>query len=269
VQGTSSWYPLKGSYNRVITLKFLRFQYDKPRHGFIQDGKIIEVPAKDYLTSNPRILGTYTVDEVKILPPTDPSKIICVGLNYRDHAEELGMEIPKEPIIFLKPPSSIIGDGDPIIYPRMSQEVDYEVELAIIISKKAKNISCKEAGDFIAGYTILNDVTARDLQRRDGQWTRAKSFDTFCPTGPWIETDINPNGLEISLHLNGELRQYSNTRNMIFSAYELVEFVSNIMTLKMGDIIATGTPPGVGPMKPGDEVEASIEGIGTLKNRII
>jgi len=253
----------------VIKLKFLRFQHNKPRHGFIQDGKIIEIPAKDYLTSNPRSLRTYTINDVKILPPVKPSKIICVGLNYRDHAEELGMEIPKEPIIFLKPPSSIIGDGDPIIYPKMSQEVDYEVELAIIISKKAKSVNNKDAGDFIAGYTILNDVTARDLQRKDGQWTRAKSFDTFCPIGPWIETEIDPNRLEISLQLNGKIKQYSNTQNMIFSVYELVEFVSNIMTLKKGDIIATGTPPGVGPMKPGDKIEASIEGIGTLKNTII
>ena len=151
----------------------------------------------------------------------------------------------------------------------MSREVDYEVELAAVISKEAKNVGREDAEDFIAGYTILNDVTARDLQRKDGQWTRAKSFDTFCPIGPWIETDINPHELEISLHLNGELRQYSNTQNMIFDVYELVEFVSNIMTLEKGDIIATGTPPGVGSMKPGDEIEASIEGIGTLKNKVI
>jgi 2-keto-4-pentenoate hydratase/2-oxohepta-3-ene-1,7-dioic acid hydratase in catechol pathway len=250
-------------------LKFLRFQYNnKPRYGFIEDDKIIEVSAKDYLTNNHKRLRECPVN-VKILPPVNPSKIICVGLNYRDHADELGMEIPEEPIIFLKPPSSIIGDRDPIIYPPMSREVDYEVELAVVISKEAKNVDREDAKNFIAGYTILNDVTARDLQRKDGQWTRSKSFDTFCPIGPWIETDIKPHELEISLHLNGEPRQHSNTRNMIFDVYQLVEFVSNIMTLKKGDIIATGTPPGVGPMKPGDEIEASIEDIGTLKNKVI
>ena len=250
-------------------MKFIRFQYNnEAKYGFIGDNSIIEVSAEDYLTNNHKGLRKYPVN-VKILPPVNPSKIICVGLNYRDHADELGMEIPDEPIIFLKPPSSIIGDGDPIIYPMMSSEVDYEVELAVVISKEAKNVDREDAKDFIAGYTILNDVTARDLQRKDGQWTRSKSFDTFCPIGPWIETDINPHGLEISLHLNGELRQHSNTRNMIFDVYELVEFISNIMTLKKGDIIATGTPPGVGSMKPGDEIQASIEGIGTLKNKVI
>ncbi|MEM4526048.1 MAG: fumarylacetoacetate hydrolase family protein [Methanothermobacter sp.] len=250
-------------------MRFLRFQYNnKARYGFIEDNRIIEVSAKDYLTNNHKGLRKCPVN-VKILPPVNPSKIICVGLNYKDHADELGMEIPEEPIIFLKPPSSIIGDGESIIYPVMSHEVDYEVELAVVISKEAKNVDREDAKDFIAGYTILNDVTARDLQRKDGQWTRAKSFDTFCPIGPWIETDINPHELEISLHLNGELRQYSNTRNMIFNVYELVEFVSNIMTLEKGDIIATGTPPGVGSMKPGDEIEASIEGIGMLKNKVI
>lgn len=250
-------------------MKFLRFQYNnKTRYGFIEDNRIIEVSAEDYLSDNHKGLRKCPVN-VKILPPVNPSKIICVGLNYKDHADELGMEIPEEPIIFLKPPSSIIGDGEFIIYPSMSREVDYEVELAAVISKEAKNVGREDAEDFIAGYTILNDVTARDLQRKDGQWTRAKSFDTFCPIGPWIETDINPHELEISLHLNGELRQYSNTQNMIFDVYELVEFVSNIMTLEKGDIIATGTPPGVGSMKPGDEIEASIEGIGTLKNKVI
>lgn len=250
-------------------MKFLRFQYNnKTRYGFIEDNRIIEVSAEDYLSDNHKGLRKCPVN-VKILPPVNPSKIICVGLNYKDHADELGMEIPEEPIIFLKPPSSIIGDGEFIIYPNMSREVDYEVELAAVISKEAKNVGREDAEDFIAGYTILNDVTARDLQRKDGQWTRAKSFDTFCPIGPWIETDINPHELEISLHLNGELRQYSNTQNMIFDVYELVEFVSNIMTLEKGDIIATGTPPGVGSMKPGDEIEASIEGIGTLKNKVI
>ncbi len=251
-------------------MKFIRFQFkDKIKHGIIEDGGVVEIPPRDYLSTFCVGLGRYSLDEIEVLPPVNPSKIICVGLNYRDHADELNMEIPEEPIIFLKPPSSVIGDGDSIIYPPVSKKVDYEVELAVVISKDAKNVESKNAGDFIGGYTILNDVTARDLQRRDGQWTRAKSFDTFCPLGPCIETDVNPHRLDISLKLNRKVRQSSNTGNMIFDVYELVEFISNIMTLKKGDVIATGTPPGVGPMLPGDEVEASIEGIGMLRNLVI
>ncbi len=209
---------------------------------------------------------THELQEVKIKPPISPSKIICVGLNYRDHAKELNMEIPDEPVIFLKPPTSVIGHLDSIIYPDCSKQVDYEVELGVVISKEARYVREKNSGDFIGGYTVLNDVTARDLQRKDVQWTRAKSFDTFAPIGPWIETELDPANQNISLKLNNKMRQNSNTKNMIFEAEELVEFVSNIMTLKPGDIIATGTPPGVGPMNVGDVVEAEVEGIGILRN---
>lgn len=209
---------------------------------------------------------THELREVKIKPPISPSKIICVGLNYRDHAKELNMEIPDEPVIFLKPPTSVIGHLDSIIYPDCSKQVDYEVELGVVISREARYVREKNSGDFIGGYTVLNDVTARDLQRKDVQWTRAKSFDTFAPIGPWIETELDPANQNISLKLNNKMRQNSNTKNMIFEAEELVEFVSNIMTLKPGDIIATGTPPGVGPMNVGDVVEAEVEGIGILRN---
>ncbi|MDP3066936.1 MAG: fumarylacetoacetate hydrolase family protein, partial [Methanobacteriaceae archaeon] len=202
-------------------------------------------------------------------PPVQPSKVVCVGLNYRDHAEELNMEIPDEPILFLKPHTAVIGHGASIIYPPQSHQVDYEAELAVVVGKDAHKISKENAFDYIAGYTILNDVTARDLQRKDGQWTRAKSFDTFCPIGPWIETDLDPGNQNISLLLNGQLKQKSNTRNMIFSVEELVSFISNIMTLKPGDVIATGTPPGVGSMQVGDMVEVEVEGIGVLKNRVL
>ncbi|MBI5680979.1 MAG: fumarylacetoacetate hydrolase family protein [Methanobacterium sp.] len=208
----------------------------------------------------------YKVEDVKIKAPISPSKIVCVGLNYTDHAAELKMEIPDEPIIFIKPVTSLIGHLDSIIYPDSSSQVDYEVELGIVISKEAKNVKVDEAENFIGGYTVLNDVTARDLQQKDVQWTRAKSFDTFCPIGPCIETDLNPMNQEISLTLNGEVKQKSNTKNMIFNVYELVEFISDVMTLKSGDIIATGTPPGVGPMSIGDAVAAEVEGIGILKN---
>jgi len=182
-----------------------------------------------------------------------PSKIICVGLNYTDHAKELNMKIPDEPIIFMKPPSSIIYQGKDIIYPKGIGQVDYEAELAIVIGR---------------GFICLNDITARDLQKKDGQWTRAKSFDTFCPIGPEIVRNIDPDNVKIELRLNGVTKQSSHTSNFIFSAEKIVKFVSNIMTLEKDDIISTGTPAGVGPIKPGDLVEVEIEGIGILKNRV-
>lgn len=193
-----------------------------------------------------------------------PTKIICVGLNYKDHAKELNMPLPEEPILFMKPISSLIGPEDSIIYPKMSKRVDYEAELAIII----KNIEENEVMDYIEGFTCLNDVTARDLQKKDGQWTRAKSFDTFCPIGPKVVKGINPNNVKIQSFLNGELKQDSNTSNFIFKVEELVSFISKIMTLTPRDIIATGTPSGIGPMKKDDIIEIKIEGIGTLRNYV-
>lgn len=210
----------------------------------------------------------YNINEVKILPPIKPSKIVCVGLNYRDHARELNMELPDEPVLFIKPSTSVIGHLDKIIYPPSSKQVDYEAELAVVITKKAHHIKEEQADQYIGGYTILNDITARDLQNKDVQWTRAKSFDTFCPLGPCVETKIDPSNLKISLKLNGEIKQESNTKNMIFKPQKLVEFISGIMTLNPGDIIATGTPPGVGAMNVDDTVEVEIEGIGLLRNFI-
>ena len=197
-----------------------------------------------------------------------PSKIVAVGLNYRDHAEELKMALPKSPIVFIKPPTSVIGDGDDIVYPPGVKELHYEAELGIIIGKKAKNVEEKDAASYIAGYTCANDVTARDQQRDDGQWTRSKSYDTFCPLGPKIVKDIDPNNLNIKLYLNGSVKQSSNTRNMIFAVGELISFISKIMTLLPGDVIITGTPPGVGPMERGDVVEVEIENVGRLRNRV-
>ncbi len=199
----------------------------------------------------------------------NPTKIICVGLNYIDHAKELNMEIPEEPIIFLKPTSSIIYNNDNIIIPKQSKRVDYEVELAVVVGKKCKNVKKEDAINYIKGYTILNDITARDLQEKDGQWTRAKSFDTFCPIGPKIVKSIDSHNLNIQLKVNGELKQKSNTKNMIFTVEELIEFISSIMTLYPDDIISTGTPPGVGKLNSGDVVEAEIEGIGVLRNYVI
>jgi 2-keto-4-pentenoate hydratase/2-oxohepta-3-ene-1,7-dioic acid hydratase in catechol pathway len=251
-------------------MKFLRFMVDgRVLHGFIENQTVNEIDC-NILTppKNLEVLNSYQQDQVKILSPVKPSKVVCVGLNYRDHAHELGMDIPDEPIIFLKPPTSIIGHLEPIIYPPHTNELHYEVELAAIISKTAKNVNKSEASEYLAGYTILNDLTARDLQRKDVQWTRAKSFDTFCPIGPFVENNMDPQDQRISLDVNGDTKQESSTRNMIFSVVELVEFISSIMTLETGDLIATGTPPGVGVLEKGDVVEAIVEGIGTLKNMV-
>jgi 2-keto-4-pentenoate hydratase/2-oxohepta-3-ene-1,7-dioic acid hydratase in catechol pathway len=198
-----------------------------------------------------------------------PSKIIAIGLNYHDHAKELNMQVPDYPLIFLKPPSAVIGSGENIIYPPETGEMHYEGELAVVIKDKVRNLSVEEARKHIAGYACANDVTARDLQKKDGQWTRSKSFDTFCPLGPRIVSDIDPTNSEIMTRVNGVIRQHLNTDNMVFNVYELVSFVSGIMTLLPGDVIITGTPPGVGPIQVGDEVEVEIEGIGVLRNRVV
>lgn len=195
-----------------------------------------------------------------------PTKVVCVGLNYKAHAKELNMDIPKEPLLFLKPTSSIILDQEDIIYPKASTRVDYEGELAIVISKTSKKLSYKDAKDAILGFSIANDVTARDLQKKDIQFTRAKSFDTFCPVGPAVVKDVDPSNLNIKTYLNNRLKQRGNTSDMIFDVYEIISFVSHIMSLYPHDIIITGTPPGVGPMQIGDKVSIEIEGIGILTN---
>ncbi len=210
---------------------------------------------------------TYVLSELEFLPPALPSKIICVGLNYKDHAEELSMPLPENPLLFLKPPSAAIGHLGKIIYPKVSKHVDYEAELAVIIGKRCKNVIAKDAEKVIMGYTCFNDVTARDLQKEDVQWTRAKSFDTFAPMGPYItDPSIDVSDLCIKTRVNGRVRQESSTSNLIFNVSKLIEFISKIMTLEQGDVIATGTPPGVGELHPGDEVEIDIENVGILKN---
>ena len=254
-------------------MKFIRFlENGTEKIGAIfEDGiyelscEMNEIQKSDYIEFLKKKCA-HKINEIKLLPPAKPTKIVCVGLNYRDHARELNMDIPDEPVIFIKPSTTVIGHLDSIIYPLSSKQVDYEAELAIVISKTAYQVDEDDIHNFVNGYTILNDVTARDLQKKDGQWTRAKSFNTFCPVGPCLETDLNPAKLDISLKLNGEIKQDSNTKNMIFSPQELISFISNIMTLNPGDIIATGTPPGVGTMNVGDTVEAGVEGIGSLKN---
>jgi len=197
-----------------------------------------------------------------------PTKIIAIGLNYLDHAKELNMPVPDYPLIFLKPSTSVIQNGDTILYPPQTAELHYEGELAVVMKNKARNVTVDEAARYIEGYACANDVTARDLQRLDGQWTRAKSFDTFCPLGPRIVSGIDPTNCGIMTRVNGVIRQHSSTKNMIFNVYALVSFISGIMTLLPGDVIITGTPPGVGSMNLGDEVEVEIDGIGILRNPV-
>jgi len=211
-----------------------------------------------------------TLGDVTLLAPCEPSKIVALGLNYRDHAKEFGLSAPDEPLLFMKPSTAVIGPEADIVLPPMSRRVDYEAELAVVMGRPAKGVAEKAAWDYILGYTAINDVTARDLQKKDGQFTRSKSFDTFAPLGPWIETEIaDPDNVTVEAFLNGEQRQHANTNNMVFGVAYLVSFISRIMTLLPGDIIATGTPAGIGPMRPGDVVEIRVAGIGTLKNRVV
>lgn len=211
----------------------------------------------------------FNLSDIRFLPPTNPSKIVAAGLNYKDHAREMKMNVPCEPCIFLKAPTSIIAHNEAIVIPKNAGRIDFEAELAFIVKKEAKNIREEEAKEYILGYTCLNDVTARELQTKDGQWTRAKSFDTFCPVGPWIETELQTRELNVRLYLNDEIKQDSNTREFIFSPEKILSFVSSVMTLLPGDIISTGTPSGIGPMKAGDRVCVEIEGIAKLENPVV
>ncbi|MCC7554217.1 MAG: fumarylacetoacetate hydrolase family protein [Methanobacteriaceae archaeon] len=259
-------------------MKLLIFKYkNKIKIGYFNENKISEINCNDILNlfnkTNEEIvklsLDSFNLNEIKILTPTNPSKIICVGLNYKDHAKELNMNLPEEPIIFIKPSTSAISHESNIIYPKISNELDFEGELAIVIGKKAYGIDKKIADDYIFGYSILNDVTARDIQRKDGQWTRAKSFNTFAPYGPCIETDFDYVNKKILTKLNNTVKQDSNLNNMIFTPKEIVSFISNVMTLNPGDVIATGTPHGVGSMDKKDSISIYIEGIGELRNSVL
>jgi len=215
----------------------------------------------------------YRLEDVRLLAPVLPrSKVVGIGRNYAAHAAEMGNELPKEPLMFLKPNTSVVGPGDPIFYPPQTQNLHFEGELAVVIGRICRDVPVEQATDVIHGYTIGNDVTARDLQKGDVQFTRAKGFDSFCPLGPWIETDLDPHdfaeGRRVQTHLNGDLKQDGSTQDLIFDIPTLIAHVSSVMTLLPGDVILTGTPEGVGPMEVGDEVEISIEGLGTLTNKV-
>jgi 2-keto-4-pentenoate hydratase/2-oxohepta-3-ene-1,7-dioic acid hydratase in catechol pathway len=212
---------------------------------------------------------SVNLHEAKLLPPVAPSKVVCVGRNYKEHAAELGNQMPDEPLLFLKAPSSIIGDGETIRLPRFSQRVEHEGELAVVIGRRCRNIGEDEDPlAYALGYTCLNDVTARDLQRKDVQFTRAKSFDTFCPVGPFVVTGLDPSDLLVETRVNGGLRQSGRTSMMAFSVPFLLRYISEMMTLEPGDLVSTGTPAGVGPLNDGDTIEVSVEGVGTLRNTV-
>ena len=249
-------------------MTFVRFLAGgKIRYGILENKQIAEI-APHYFTKFRKTGRKYNIPGVKLLAPCEPTKVVALGLNYKSHAGELKMVLPKEPLIFLKPSTAVIGPEEAIVYPAMSSKVDYEGELAVVIKKKARNISKADADRYILGYTCLNDVTARDVQKKDGQWTRAKSFDTFSPIGPCITAGISPDKLRIETLVNGRPVQDSNTEKMIFKAREIVSFVSKIMTLLPQDVVSTGTPPGVGPLKRGDRVTVRIQDIGSLNNRV-
>ena len=239
--------------------------------GLVEDGVVYELEGypEPGTSKVDRTGAEWPLDKVELLAPVTPSKIVAIGLNYKAHAEEFDKKLPEEPMLFLKPSTSVIGTNADILYPaHMSHRVDYEAELGVVIGATVAGVGPDKTAGYILGYTCFNDVTARDLQGRDVQYTRAKGFDTFAPTGPWIETDLDPESVRVEAYLNGEKRQDGSTSDMIFNVYELVSFVSRVMTLLPGDIIATGTPPGVGKMAPGDEVEIRLSGIGSLVNRV-
>ena len=250
-------------------MKFIRFKKDSRIFQGLLAGKKVRAITGDMFSDYSVGQERLDIADIMLLAPCAPSKVIAVGLNYRGHAREMNMAIPDEPLLFMKPSTAVIGPEAPIVYPAMSQRVDYEGELGVVIGKACHNISAAEAPAFIFGYTCLNDVTARDLQKKDGQFTRSKSFDTFCPIGPCIETDLDPTVARLETRMNGELRQETTTGDFICPVYSLVAFISRVMTLLPGDVIATGTPSGIGPMQPGDEVEIHISGIGTLRNRVV
>jgi 2-keto-4-pentenoate hydratase/2-oxohepta-3-ene-1,7-dioic acid hydratase in catechol pathway len=250
-------------------MRIVRYQIknENPRYGWILEGKVGPIEG-DIFGEYHRLEVETPLGEVKLLAPAQPSKIICVGRNYIEHAKEQNADVTTIPLIFMKPPSSIINPGDTIVLPPQSQRIEHEGELVVVIGKRGRNIIAEEAQDHVFGYTIGNDVTARDLQQSDGQWTRGKGFDTFCPFGPWVDTEFDASDAVITCRVSGQPRQMASTRDMVFNVGQLIAFISSVMTLEPGDLIFTGTPAGVGPLQPGDTVEVEIEGLGKLSNPV-
>jgi 2-keto-4-pentenoate hydratase/2-oxohepta-3-ene-1,7-dioic acid hydratase in catechol pathway len=253
---------------RRCKMRVVRFAKDDLVSYGIADGDTVRRIKGDVFNSYEITTQRFALDEVRLLAPCMPSKIVAVGLNYADHISEMTEEARKDPVLFIKPSTAVIGHKDYIVCPAMSQRVDYEGELAVVIGRRCKDVEEEDANDYIFGFTCFNDVTARDLQSIDGQWTRAKSFDTFAPMGPWIARGLDAHYLDLEVRVNGEVKQSSNTSFLLHNVEELVSFISKVMTLLPGDVIATGTPSGISPIKPGDVVEVEIEGIGVLENYV-
>ncbi len=251
-------------------MRFIRYRMgqSEPRFGWVYEDRVGGIEGTPFGEFR-RLEADLPLESVRLLAPLQPGKIICVGRNYVEHAKELDNPVPDIPLLFLKPPSAVIAHGDKIVLPPQSRQVDHEGELTVVIGKRGRWIPPERALDFVFGYTIANDVAARDLQRRDVQFTRGKGFDTFCPLGPWIETEFDLTDALVTTRVNGEMRQMGSTREMVFSVAQLIAFVSSVMTLEVGDILLTGTPAGVGPLAAGDVVEVNIEGIGTLSNPVV
>jgi 2-keto-4-pentenoate hydratase/2-oxohepta-3-ene-1,7-dioic acid hydratase in catechol pathway len=250
-------------------MRIVRYLYknEEPVYGWVFENKVGDIEGNIFGEYR-RLEAEIPLESVKLLAPSQPSKIVCIGRNYTEHAKELGNDVPQVPLIFMKPPSSIINPGDTIILPPQSKQVEHEAELVAVIGKRGRNIPPDQAKDYILGYTIGNDITARDLQKTDGQWTRAKGFDTFCSFGPWIDTEFDITDALISCKVSGQPRQMASTRDMVFNVGKLVAFISSVMTLEPGDLIFTGTPAGVGPLHDGDVVEVDIDGLGVLSNPV-
>ena len=252
------------------TIKLIRYRLGpEVGYGLLDAGSVYRLKSGpwDDLCPGDKVAS---LGEVDLLAPCLPSKVVAVGLNYAAHAAESGTGVPAEPLIFLKPPSAVIGPGAAIVYPRhLSQRVEHEAELAVVVGRRARHVSPAEAAAFVLGYTCGNDVTARDLQQKDKQWTRSKSFDTFCPLGPWIVPDLDVSDLAVRCRVNGELRQDGRTSDLVFGVAELLAYVSAVMTLEPGDVLLTGTPHGVSPIYPGDRVGVEVEGIGLLENEVV
>ncbi|CAN5594004.1 fumarylacetoacetate hydrolase family protein [soil metagenome] len=251
-------------------------EYLTPRWGMLVDQVVYRLQAPPYVRPlsagvyAPQVVGEpVALENVTLLAPVRPRKIVCVGRNYAEHAAELGNQVPSEPLIFLKPPTTLIGPNEPIVYPDLSKSVHHEGELAVVIGEHCRHLDEADATRVIFGYTLANDVTARDLQKGDGQWTRGKGFDTFCPVGPWIDTTFDPAQRAVRCYVNEEIRQNGNTSLMIYSLARILAFVTQFMTLEPGDLVLTGTPAGVGPLQPGDTVRVEIEQLGTLANPVI
>jgi 2-keto-4-pentenoate hydratase/2-oxohepta-3-ene-1,7-dioic acid hydratase in catechol pathway len=250
-------------------MRIVRYQYknEAPTYGWLLENKVGPIVGNIYDEYRRQEVG-LPLASVRLLAPVQPSKIVCIGRNYAEHAKEHDAEVPKVPLLFLKPPSAIINPGEAIILPPQSQQVEHEAELVVVVGKRAHNVTVERARDYIFGYTVGNDVTARDLQRSDGQWTRSKGFDTFCPFGPWVDTEFDPSDAVITCRVSGQPRQMASTRDMVFNVSSLIAFISAVMTLEPGDLIFTGTPAGVSPLEDGDEVVAEIEGLGKLSNPV-